>query len=450
MHNNSPGAALQCPRNNAVATNIAHPATRWVRKALASFCLLLACAAAAFAQASRVELIEIHGNVDNAKADFVTQQLSDAWRNGAAGVILDLDTTSGNDDAAVKIKSAILSSTLPVAAFVHDHATGPGSLIAVSCKTIAMSPAATLGNASNSAAKLDFKAAAEATGRNPAIAQGFVSADAPLPQVGANASGSPVTLTTKVAQTVGYCDVVATDYPAVLAKMGLQNASIAAVTFNPWLAAAQWIAQPWATILLLAIGLALVIAEMLTWHTWGIAGIVGGVLVLAIFASHIAVGNASWVGIALFLAGVALLLFETHLLPGHGVSAVLGLILIAVGIFYALGGTQGGGLYSLAGALMTTAGILVAFFIYLPKSRVWKKIGQPMQQTAADGYVSSEDYTPLLGAIGNAVTGLRPSGTGEFDGLRLPVVTEGEFVAPGTQVLVIMVQGSRIVVRPEP
>ena len=70
-----------------------------------------------------------------------------------------------------------------------------------------------------------------------------------------------------------------------------------------------------------------------------------------------------------------------------------------------------------------------------------------MRQTALAGYVSSDDYTSYLGQFGTAVTLLRPSGTAEIDGVRLSVVTEGEFIAPGTPVQVVAVQGSRIVVR---
>ena len=49
----------------------------------------------------------------------------------------------------------------------------------------------------------------------------------------------------------------------------------------------------------------------------------------------------------------------------------------------------------------------------------------------------------------NAVPMLCPSGTAEFEGVRLPVVSDGGFVPPGTAVQVVTVQGNRIVVRPE-
>jgi membrane-bound serine protease (ClpP class) len=115
-------------------------------------------------------------------------------------------------------------------------------------------------------------------------------------------------------------------------------------------------------------------------------------------------------------------------------------------MYYALGGEQHGGWYTVAAALMTTAGIMIAFFIYLPKSRVWSKLGQPMRQTASAGYVASDDYTDFLGKTGAAVTLLRPSGTAEIDGIKLAVVSESEFIPAGTPVRVIVVQGNRIVV----
>ena len=116
-------------------------------------------------------------------------------------------------------------------------------------------------------------------------------------------------------------------------------------------------------------------------------------------------------------------------------------------MFYALGGIQTGAIYSAGAALLVTVGILIAFFSYLPRSPIWKKLGQPMRQSAAAGYVSSQNFTEYVGQVGVAVTLLRPSGTVEIDGVRLPVVTEGDFVPADTRVQVVEVQGGRIVVR---
>ncbi len=426
-----------------------------IRRSLyAVICLLvslLVFSRPAAAAPPKVIVVNIHGTIWPGTAAFVAKQLDAAYQDGAAGVILDLDTTGGSVTAAEAIKQAVLAhaSAFPIAAFVHDRALGPGSLIAVACKTLAFAPGASLGDAPNGT-KSEFRAAADANGRNPAIAAAFVSADGDLPGLGVKA-GDSLTLTSKQAQSNGYADVIASYPTDILPKMGpgVTGAQISTVDLAPWAAAALWITQPWATILLLTIGLALVITEMLTLHSWGIAGILGGVLVALIFAAYITVGAATWVGILLFLGGCALLLLETHVLPGHGWPAFTGLCLIFVGLFYALGGAQAGALYPAATSLLMTLAIIVAFFLYLPRSGVWKRLGQPMRQTALAGYVSSDDYTGYLGQYGIAVTLLRPSGTAEFDGVRLPVVSDGEFVPPGTPVQVVTVQGNRIVVRPE-
>lgn len=401
------------------------------------------------ADVPRVPVIDVHGSISTPMALWVTHQMDAAWKSGAGGIILDINSESGSMDAAKQIETAVLarSADLPIAAYVHNEARGPASLIAIACKTLAMAPGGSLGGAPSDASKTDFAAAAEAGGRKPGYAAAFVAADTTLPSVHINA-GDSLTLTTQQAQGVGYADVVAPDYPPVLAKMNLASAALVPVQLTTWGLVALWISQPWVTILLLALGLALVVIEMLTLHSWGLAGIIGGALVLVIFAAHITVGTATWVGVVLFLAGVALLLFETHVFPGHGVSALAGLILIFLGMFYALGGVQTGAIYSAAAALLITLGIVIAFFSYLPRSPIWNRLGQPMRQSALAGYVSSQNYTEYVGQVGMAVTMLRPSGTVEIDGTRLPVVTEGEFLAADTPVQVVAVQGGRIVVRP--
>ena len=417
----------------------------------AILCLLLLFFTVPFARAAppQVDVIGIHGTLWPGTATFVRAQLDRAYQQGAAGVILDLDTTGGSEAAAVSIKQTIFdhASAYPIAAFVHDHATGPGSLIAISCKTLVFAPGGALGGA-DGGAKTEYQAAASANGRNPAIAAAFVSADSDLPALGVKA-GDPLTLTATQAQSVGYADAVSALPSTVLARMGpgVAGAQLVPVELSWWETAALWVTQPWATVLILALGLALIITEILTLHTWGVAGIFGGLLVALIFASYIAVGAATWVGVLLFLMGAALLLLETHVLPGHGWPAFTGLALIFAGLFYALGGPGSGALYPAATALVMTLAILVAFFLYLPRSGVWKRIGLPLRQTALGGYVSSDDYTSYLGQYGTAVTLLRPSGIAEFDGVRLSVVSEGEFIPLGTRVQIVEVQGSRIVVR---
>lgn len=409
-------------------------------------CLLLADAA--LANAPRVAVIDLHGSLSSARADWADAQIDAAWKAGVAGIILDMDSTDGSMDAALQLERHVQqhAADLPIAAYVHNNALGPISLVAVACKPLAMAPGGSLGGAPPDAAPADFSAAAESAGRNPSYAAAFVAADSALPAVHLSL-GNSLILTANQAKSIGYADVIAPDFPAVLAQMNSPSAQLVPVHWDTWTAIAWWVSRPWATLLILGLGLALIIAEMITWHSWGLAAVLGTFLVALTFAAHITVGAFPWAGAILFLAGVALLLLETHVFPGHGLAALAGLILIFLGLFFGLGGAQAGALSTAGSALLVTAGILAAFLAYLPRSPIWRRLSQPTRQSAAAGYIASQNYTEFVGQIGTAVTPLRPSGTAEVDGARLSVVTEGDFLVPGTPVQVIAVQGSRIVVQ---
>ena len=64
------------------------------------------------------------------------------------------------------------------------------------------------------------------------------------------------------------------------------------------------------------------------------------------------------------------------------------------------------------------------------------------------GYISSDDLQFFVGKEGVAVTILRPAGTADFDGIKLDVVSEGQFLPAQTKVKIMRVEGRRIVVRP--
>ena len=185
---------------------------------------------AAHADAPRVSVIDVHGSLSSPVATWVTKQMDAAWKSGAAGIILDIDSDGGSMDAAKQIEAVVLarSADIPVAAYVHNAARGPASLIAVACKTLAMAPSGSLGGAPPDASKTDFEAAAEAGGRNPGYAAAFIAADTALPSVSVK-PGDSLTLTTQQAQGVGYADVVAPDFPAVLTKMNLSGAALVPV-----------------------------------------------------------------------------------------------------------------------------------------------------------------------------------------------------------------------------
>lgn len=213
-----------------------------------------------------------------------------------------------------------------------------------------------------------------------------------------------------------------------------------------WSQAEAFIAQPWVTILLLVAACLLLFHDLLTPLTWGVTGTLGVIFFALVLLAH----AVSGVGVAVLIGGVALLLIETHLLPGRGIAALLGFGLVFGGMYLSLtGGAQhySSG-FALAAAAAVTIFSVVTFFAYLPKSPVWKQLGRELVAQSAGTETFSELPSHWIGKRGQVVTALRPVGVVVIEGRQLTVVTEGEFLEPGIEVEITEIMGDRIVVDP--
>jgi len=65
------------------------------------------------------------------------------------------------------------------------------------------------------------------------------------------------------------------------------------------------------------------------------------------------------------------------------------------------------------------------------------------------GVIDPDKYLALMGASGSTTTPLRPAGTALFGEELVDVVSDGGFIQPGQKVMVIQVEGNRVVVRAE-
>ncbi len=78
------------------------------------------------------------------------------------------------------------------------------------------------------------------------------------------------------------------------------------------------------------------------------------------------------------------------------------------------------------------------------KILAWWKLTH--EEKGSDGYVTPEDYSAYIGKEGESITLLRPSGIAMFDGKRLDVISEAEYIPAHTRIKVAAVEGVRIVV----
>ncbi|MDD4238111.1 MAG: NfeD family protein [Desulfotomaculaceae bacterium] len=155
----------------------------------------------------------------------------------------------------------------------------------------------------------------------------------------------------------------------------------------------------------------------------------------------------TWLAYLAFLLGIIALVLEIFVFTGFGVAGITGIILVGWGILLiAVDVTQATS--ALVIALITTIVLLLAGIKLLSRYNMWYKLTLQNRQQNEEGYVAPLSALGLFaGREGIALTPLRPSGAAEIDGQRLDVVTEGEFVSPGSPVQVIKVEGTRVVVK---
>ncbi|RHW41015.1 nodulation efficiency protein NfeD [Neobacillus notoginsengisoli] len=197
------------------------------------------------------------------------------------------------------------------------------------------------------------------------------------------------------------------------------------------------------TVLLTIAGMAMVL-ELFS-PRMGLPGLVGLSALLVFFYGHFMAGLAGFGTLALFVAGIVLIFME-FFLPG-AVAGTLGIAALVGSLFLA-----GGSTFQMGVSLLISIFFSIVFFILLIKV-FHKKMAlfnsMVLFDTARkeDGYVSNINRTDLLGKEGVAMTVLRPSGTALFNNERIDVVTEGAFIKADARVMVIEVEGPRVVVR---
>jgi membrane-bound serine protease (ClpP class) len=112
---------------------------------------LLALGLASVASANgEVRVIGIDGSINPASVDFMIQTIESAERDGAAAVLIELNTPGGLVAATLDIVGAILNADVPVIVHVTPRgamASSAGVFITMSAHIAAMAPSTTIGAA---------------------------------------------------------------------------------------------------------------------------------------------------------------------------------------------------------------------------------------------------------------------------------------------------------------
>lgn len=148
------------------------------------------------------------------------------------------------------------------------------------------------------------------------------------------------------------------------------------------------------------------------------------------------------------VVGLGLIVLEAFM-PGFGLPGIAGVILHVVAVVFTW--INHGPVAALGMTIILLSIIAIAISVSLRSAANGKlsksRIVLNEKESNEAGYRSSEDMQVFLGKEGVTTTVLRPTGMAEFDGVKLNVVSDGEFIQPGNKVQIARVEGSRIVVR---
>jgi membrane-bound serine protease (ClpP class) len=398
-----------------------------------------------------VVVIPITGTVDDGMAHLVQRSVDEANSEGASAIVLDVNSPGGLVASAFEIRDALLSAHEPVIAYVGERAYSAAALITLSANRIIMAPGASIGAAEPipatekeiSALRGEFESTAERNHRDPKIAGAMVDKKVDLPDY--KRPGAILTLNTDDAVRAHIADGTAPSLDAALAQAHLSGLPREVEGFTWAEQIARFATDPIVSSLLLTVGMLGLLIEMQTLH--GVAGVIGVGALALFFGTHIYAGFSNGLVAALAVLGLVGILWELHVVPGHGVPGILGGIALFVAILLAFGLP----FFFVAIEVIATAIVLTVIGFSLTVRAVPQNAwAHRLALAAAQGpeYVTSRDYGDLRGRTGKAASYLRPAGIASIDGRRVDVLTEGEFIAQGTPIRVTRVEGARVFVQP--
>ncbi|MCA9114473.1 MAG: hypothetical protein KDA79_05265 [Planctomycetaceae bacterium] len=208
----------------------------------------------------------------------------------------------------------------------------------------------------------------------------------------------------------------------------------------------------------------------------GLLGIVSALCFALFFWSHFLGGTAGWLEVVLFLLGIGCIGLEIFVVPGFGVFGVSGGLLVVSSLILAsqtFGGVDPGTNFRIMSRTVGTLSASVASVVviaslisrFLPHVPVFNQMilsppsfpGEPeaggprLRPDLAQPtrYGSSGAAAMLLqpGRRGVASSVLRPAGKATIEGNYVDVVSDGPYIAAGSEIEIIEIRGNRVVVR---
>jgi membrane-bound ClpP family serine protease len=148
--------------------------------------------------------------------------------------------------------------------------------------------------------------------------------------------------------------------------------------------------------------------------------------------------------VILQLIGVIVLIAEI-IIPSGGILGIITVSLMGYSLYlvFTTISTFAGMVFVIADIIMFPI-VLFAGIKLLAKSPATLKTSL----SKTDGYSSqSDELVEFMGLTGTVISDLRPAGTAKINNQRVDVVSRGEYINKGAEIVVLAVEGNRVVVK---
>lgn len=440
------------------------------RLMLSIFCTIVSLTSG-FAQDSVTTVLhmKVLDDIDPRTNRYTELGIQYAEKIGADLIILELDTYGGALNDADEIRTRILNLEIPIYAFINKDAASAGALISIACDSIYMAKGASIGAATvvtgdgtqapdkyQSYMRSIMRSTAEASGRNPQIAEAMVDEDIDLDSIAQE--GKVITFSVSEAIKYGFCEAQMDNVDQILERSGISNYEIKTYELDTTERIIQLFLNPFVSGILIMIIIGGIYFEL---QTPGVGFPILAAIIAATlyFTPYYLNGLAENWEILLFFIGILLLGVEIFVIPGFGVAGITGLVLMLGSLSLVMINNDGFDFElinptSIVHAIATTFAALVGSFVLLfvggatlTKSNAFKRIALVDTQDSDTGFTSTTYTKDLVGKSGKAYTILRPSGKIEIEGEIYDAYTRGEYIQEGESIKVISNEGTSLKVK---
>ena len=416
-----------------------------------------------------VFLLKLDAEIDPRTNRYSELALEKAVEMEADYVIIEMDTYGGALNDADDIRTRVLEFEKPIYVYINKDAASAGALISIACDSIFMAKGASIGAATvvtqDGAAAPDkyqsymrsiMRSTAEATGRDPKIAEAMVDEEIQVDSI--STQGKVITFSTSEAIKFNFCEAQVSSVDEILERSDVTDYEL----YEYELGASERIIaifiNPFVSGILILVIMGGIYFEL---QSPGVGfPILAALIALVLyFTPYYLNGLAENWEIIMFFIGMVLLALEILVIPGFGLAGISGIVLMLGSLILVMLNNdyfdfsfvpEGDAITAI---LTTFIGLFGSFMVMIivgvkfMDSNLFKRVALVNTMTKEDGYTSNFNKKSYVGETGIAYTILRPSGKVKVGEEILDANSRGSYIEQGEKIEVIAEEGTALKVK---